>query len=657
MCPAAVLIPLLTLAQVPNPAPAPSVIRLDVNLVEVDAVVTDSRGKRVADLPSSAFDILQDGKPREITNFSYVSSPSALVHQFSTPRTPPKLNKGEVPPPTASAMPSVDVHRTIAIVVDDVGIAVENIPHVHDAIKRFLDDQMRPGDLVAIVGTGGTMGTTAGALAQFTSDKRQLYAALDRVQIVPRHFTLFGQLYTMGTLGTVRLVANSMQQFPGRKSIILFSQRIQLVVSSMFLTRMDAVDDAATEELRKVIDAANRVSISIYPIDARGLQSYEVSANGRMARRGVVAARQNEGRTQDGMAALAEATGGLFLHDTNDLASAFQQAADDGDGYYLIGYHPDPGELKDDQSHPKFHNIEVRVKIAGLHVRSRKGFYSSPFGNTESLLGSRSMHPRLTAGFFSQSKTGSSIDALLSFHPGDLKWSTDLEAIQTASIDITASFFDDHGLALRPIDTTFPLKLSSREYDDAVQHGLVYALRIPVKQPGPYLVRTTVRDPATGAGGSAEQYIDVPDVEHGHLALSAIGIRDAATQAKALSDRPGPQVDQTGGAASRRFHRGTNLVVAYEVINAKSDATGRAGHPELEVETRLFHDSVRLMENATRLGDDGPAPDPKRLGASGHLSLGELPSGEYTLQVIVNDKLANPKFATATQSIDFEIEP
>ena len=42
---------------------AASTIRITVNLVQVDAVVTDSKGRQVTDLKASDFELLQDGKP------------------------------------------------------------------------------------------------------------------------------------------------------------------------------------------------------------------------------------------------------------------------------------------------------------------------------------------------------------------------------------------------------------------------------------------------------------------------------------------------------------------------------------------------------------------------------------------------------------------
>src|SRR5579863_6546862 len=55
-----------------------TVLHVNVNLVQVDAVVTDSKGKLVTGLTADDFQIFQDGKPQKITHFSYVSTTSAI---------------------------------------------------------------------------------------------------------------------------------------------------------------------------------------------------------------------------------------------------------------------------------------------------------------------------------------------------------------------------------------------------------------------------------------------------------------------------------------------------------------------------------------------------------------------------------------------------
>ena len=151
------------------------VVRISVTLVQVDAVVTDEKGKQVTDLKPEDFQILEDGRSQRITNFSYISNVSPKPAQPATPAGPPD----KLAPPVPSRLLRPDeIKRTMALVVDDLSMSFESIAYTRYALKKFVDQQMQPGDLVAILRTGAGIG----ALQQFTSDKRQLYAAIERLR-------------------------------------------------------------------------------------------------------------------------------------------------------------------------------------------------------------------------------------------------------------------------------------------------------------------------------------------------------------------------------------------------------------------------------------------------------------------------------------------
>ena len=57
------------------------------------------------------------------------------------------------------------------------------------------------------------------------------------------------------------------------------------------------------------------------------------------------------------MVILAQETGGLFMQDNNDIGGPLTQVMEDGDGYYLIGYHPDASDLRRKTGQPKFHSL------------------------------------------------------------------------------------------------------------------------------------------------------------------------------------------------------------------------------------------------------------------------------------------------------------
>ena len=53
------------------------VVRISTTLVQVDVAVTDRKGRPVTDLKPEEFEIYEDGRRQQITNFSYTSSESA----------------------------------------------------------------------------------------------------------------------------------------------------------------------------------------------------------------------------------------------------------------------------------------------------------------------------------------------------------------------------------------------------------------------------------------------------------------------------------------------------------------------------------------------------------------------------------------------------
>jgi VWFA-related protein len=145
-----------------------SVVRIMTNLVQVDAVVTKD-GKVVTSLTPNDFVITEDGRPQTITHFSYVSN---VRNEDSVAK----------PAPSTAILPAVirrdEARRTIAIVLDDLGISLESIRSVKEQLTKFVDEQVQPHDLVAIIRTGGEVG----ALQQFTSDKRLLHRAIDALR-------------------------------------------------------------------------------------------------------------------------------------------------------------------------------------------------------------------------------------------------------------------------------------------------------------------------------------------------------------------------------------------------------------------------------------------------------------------------------------------
>ena len=65
--------------------------------------------------------------------------------------------------------------------VDDLNLSFDSMAAVHNALLKYVDEQMQPGDLVAVFRTGAG----ASSFQQFTSDPRLVRSVVSRLQWNP----------------------------------------------------------------------------------------------------------------------------------------------------------------------------------------------------------------------------------------------------------------------------------------------------------------------------------------------------------------------------------------------------------------------------------------------------------------------------------------
>src|SRR4029079_14071038 len=78
--------------------------------------------------------------------------------------------------------------------------------------------------------------------------------------------------------------------------------------------------------------------------------------------------------TQEGLAYVAEQTGGFAVLNNNDIAKGLGRIAEDVGGYYVIGYVPQGGTFAKPGEKASLHKIAVKVARPGLRVKTRKQF-------------------------------------------------------------------------------------------------------------------------------------------------------------------------------------------------------------------------------------------------------------------------------------------
>lgn len=716
------LLSLSVAAQNPKTSPTPpnndeEIVKISTDLIQLDVIVTDKKGKIITDLTPNDFEIYENGKKQNITNFLFVASQTQSKIAPSV-KNNKKNDKTSMPIPPVELKPE-QVKRTIALIVDDLSLSFESLVKVRSALKTFVDEQMQPNDLVAII----VAGNGAGSLQQFTSDKRMLHAAIDKIRWNPQGragitpFAPAGQIsltdqgsdensedsnsstsdqsgiiqeqiysnnywrdiFSVGTLGAINYVVKGMTNISGRKSVMLFSDGFPVCMAESTSGEMDAEScKTMTDALRRLTDFCNRSSVSIYTMDARGLQTTALSAADATASSGLADVVQLSGNrsqqlisNQEGLKFLADETGGKTYFNQNFLDLGIESVLEDQKGYYLLAYQPDSDSF--DRKTLRFNKLDIKVKNPDYVVRSRKGFLGfvgndSPenlqnptdktFNALMSPFSAGEIGLRLNTLFGNNSTTGSFVNSYLHINAKDLTFEPQEDGSKKVAFEIMAASFGENGATIDQVGRTYRLNVPADTYEEMIRDGFVYSFIFPVKKAGAFQMRVAVRDTTSSKVGSANQFVEAPDLKKGNLTLSGIileNFRDGEEEQPSLTvnditlGKGDPRVD----TSLRKFQQRTFLRYVSEIYNAKLDKSQKA---QIQSQIKVFKDGKAVLEIPVKPFETEGQKDMQRITFGGKIALGkELAPGEYILQIIVKDMLAKEKNNLTTQWVQFEI--
>jgi VWFA-related protein len=645
------------------------VFHTQTEIVLVNVTARDKNGNLVRDLKREDFAVLEDNKPQQIASFDLENTdttPTVDLSQVEVleANAPKSVTKPATPP---EGTPAFKDRRLLIFFFDLSAMEPDETVRAVTSAQNYVDKQMVPADLVAVVSLGNTLRVNQ----DFTSDKAALNRALDALNPnagqgfeegttgmtegtadTANSFTVddteFNIFNTDRRLGALRSIAQQLAKVDQKKSLIYFS------------SGMDRTGIENQSELRAAINAAVRANLSIYTTDSRGLQAIvpggeaqNASLRGTSPFSGQATLNQYNSNftTQETLVTLASATGGRAFLDTNDFSQVFKGVQQDTSSYYILGYHS-TNPVRDG----RYRRITVRVNRPGLKLDFRHGYYApADFRHSTqedreaqleqeltSDLPSTDLPVYLSTGYFRMADNRFYVPVSL-IVPGKEIPFTHKSDQDKATLDVLGVVLDPGKHPVSQIRDTVKLSVNT---SDLVQHKNVQYGNGFVLPPGDYHLKFVVREHESGRIGSFETDLAIPDLKSQPLKMSSVIL--ASQLQPASKQKTGNPLVRDGSevipSVTHVFSAAQHLYLYYEVYDparqaAASSDSGKAG---VHVLTNVAFFIGKTQAYATPLVEASQmnAPDRRATVFQLDVPLSQLKPGFYTCQVNVIDDVA-----------------
>lgn len=380
---------------------------LDVQVVSIEVFVTDQQGQPAPRLTREDFELFEDGRKVEITNF-YAEQP-APEGEAGAPDSASE-EAAESPSPFSD-----DQRLYLAVLIDNRSLTAPARNRALQSVRGFLTTHLKADDRVMLATYDGSLSIPLRPTAEIGAFDAALDEALrssprgseqrlelDRLvreiqgasltdqsagmeaDAIYAGIRLYGERRLQevkATIAMLRRFVGSLGGLPGRKVVLYVSEGLPMRPVEMLMQLLDrkyqsapqmnqgrlleSMTFDATGDLRTLIAAANASRVTFYSLAAGSpegsgerfspLYSSDLAANERF-------------NAMAPLVDMAGATGGFATTDANTPGPLVQQALRDFSTYYSLGY------LSPSREPGKSHRIEVKVKRPGLKVRHRENY-------------------------------------------------------------------------------------------------------------------------------------------------------------------------------------------------------------------------------------------------------------------------------------------
>jgi VWFA-related protein len=540
--------------------PARGSIRVAVNLVLIDARVTDRNGKLIRDLKPEQFTVLENDKLQKVSTVDYFDVSEYDAAQPSE-RKPMVVRITGLKPPE-NVRQELQKRRLIVLFYDLTSLQPDQLLRALASGQEYVKDQMSPADLTAVV----TFGNQLRVLASFTDNRDALLKAIqsisagkdseladladaapvagqvDAAEDTGSAFTPdeteFNIFNTDRKLMAVESLAQLVRDIPGKKSVIHFTGGIS------------QTGEENRSQLLATADAANRSNMSIYTVDARGLFATipggdaSIGAAQEIALfNGSAVLKQTQMRhvSRDTLVTLALDTGGKPFFDRGDFKEVYQLVQQEGTGYYLLGYYS--ADAKQDG---RWRRVEVKVNVPGARVQFRQGYYadrdiqSATAQDRQQQLSDamRNESPRvdlplaLSTSFFRLGDKEYFVPLNAKLDSSAVQWA-EKRGNHEAQFQFAAEVRDEKSHKIvSALQDSISVSLASDRFRS---RPLLYQGGV-ILPPGHYRLKFLAREDATGRIGTFEEDLNLPEPQLSKMELSSVLLSNQLDAARNSSD-------------------------------------------------------------------------------------------------------------------------
>lgn len=298
-------------------------LRVDVSIVPIDAFVDDPTGKPITTLQREDFEILEDGTPREILNFTSAQTPYNILLLF-----------------------------------DRSASTQDQWPFLLRAVGRLIE-QLGPGDRIA--------------LAAFDEKPEMLMDWRSPVESTRQSLSIRTESSGTNLYQALRWAAQQMRRLNGRKGVVVFTDGVDNRLAKDLVTfdregnpriAAPAGDDAFQQALRDVMQAVS----PFYFVAVNTDKNDGVPASTTFELQLRVQARLR-------MELVADRSNGHIYYPrrVEDTLPLYEQIGKELGNSYSLGFAPGTPV-----SDGKYHRVEVRVRTPGMRVTQSREGYTAP---------------------------------------------------------------------------------------------------------------------------------------------------------------------------------------------------------------------------------------------------------------------------------------